>query len=59
MNIEIFPQDVYFLEKMPSEINPASILVIFLLSLITTIIASLIPAVAITKMNTIQALKYE
>ena len=59
MNVEIFPQDVYFLEKMPSEINPTSILVIFLLSLVTTIIASLIPAVAITKMNTIQALKYE
>jgi lipoprotein-releasing system permease protein len=59
LNIEIFPHDIYFLEKMPSEINPTSILVIFLLSLTTTTIASLIPAVAITKMNTIQALKYE
>ena len=44
---------------MPSEINPTSRLAIFLLSLTTTTIASLIPAVAITKMNTIQALKYE
>ena len=59
LNVEIFPQDIYFLEKMPSEINPASIFVIFLLSLFTTTIASLIPAVVITKMNTIQALKYE
>jgi len=59
LNVEIFPQDIYFLEKMPSEINPVSIIVIFSLSLITTTIASLIPAVAITKMNTIQALKYE
>ena len=58
-NIEIFPPDVYFLEKMPSEINPVSILVIFILSLITTTIASLIPALSITKMNTIKALKYE
>ena len=59
LNVEIFPQDIYFLEKMPSEINPTSIFVIFLLSLFTTTIASLIPAVVITKMNTIQALKYE
>jgi len=58
-NIEIFPPDVYFLEKMPSEISPVSILVIFILSLITTTIASLIPALSITKMNTIKALKYE
>ena len=58
-NIEIFPADIYFLDKMPSEVNPISILVIFLLSLVTTTIASLVPALAITKMNTIQALKYE
>ncbi len=59
LNVEIFPPDIYFLEKMPSEINSISILIIFLLSLITTTVASLIPAIAITKMNTIQALKYE
>ena len=59
LNIEIFPNDIYFLEKMPSEISVISIAVIFTLSLITTTIASLVPAVAISKMNTIQALKYE
>ena len=59
LNVEIFPADIYFLDKMPSEINPISILVIFLFSLITTTIASLIPALAIIKMNTVQALKYE
>ncbi len=59
LNVEIFPADIYFLDKMPSEINPISILVIFIFSLITTTIASLIPALAIIKMNTVQALKYE
>jgi lipoprotein-releasing system permease protein len=59
LHIEIFPADIYFLDQMPSEINPISILIIFVLSTITTTIASLIPALAITKMNTIQALKYE
>ena len=58
-NIEIFPSDVYFLDEMPSEINLFSIIVIFIFSLITTSIASLIPAIAISKMNTTKALKYE
>ena len=59
LNVEIFPPDVYFLEKMPSEIDPVAIFIIFILSLVITTAASLIPALAITKMNTIQALKYE
>jgi len=59
LHVEIFPADVYFLDKMPSEINPLSILVIFVLSIITTTVASIIPALSIIKMNTIQALKYE
>tara|TARA_B110000967_G_scaffold206717_1_gene254102 strand:+ start:137 stop:1402 length:1266 start_codon:yes stop_codon:yes gene_type:complete len=59
MKVEIFPSDVYFLNEMPSEINSFSIMIIFVFSLATTTIASLIPAIAISKMNTIKALKYE
>jgi lipoprotein-releasing system permease protein len=59
LNVEIFPSDVYFLEEMPSEINFFSIIIIFIFSLITTSLASLIPAIAISRMDTIKALKYE
>ena len=59
LNVEIFPSDVYFLNELPSEINLFSIIIIFIFSLITTSLASLIPAIAISKMNTIKALKYE
>jgi lipoprotein-releasing system permease protein len=59
LNVEIFPSDVYFLEEMPSEISPFAIMVIFAFSLITTTLASLVPAIAISKMSTIKALKYE
>ena len=58
-NVEIFPNYIYFLDRMPSEINPVSIVIIFILALITTILASLIPAMAISKMDPIKALKYE
>ena len=58
-NVDIFPNDIYFLDRMPSEINPVSIVIIFILALITTVLASLIPAMAISKMDPIKALKYE
>ena len=59
LNVEIFPSDVYFLDELPSEINSFSIVIIFIFSLVTTSLASLIPAISISKMNTIKALKYE
>jgi lipoprotein-releasing system permease protein len=58
-NIEIFPPDIYFLEKLPSEISFSSILIIFILSLIVSAIASYLPASSISKMKTFRALKYE
>ena len=58
-NFEIFPSDVYFLEQLPSEINIYSILVIFIFSLIISALASYLPAMAISKMKTFRALKYE
>ena len=58
-NLEIFPADIYFLEKLPSEISFFSILIIFFLSLTVSAIASYLPALTISKMKTFRALKYE
>jgi lipoprotein-releasing system permease protein len=58
-NIEIFPEEIYFLDEMPSEINSLSIIIIFVFSTIITSLASIFPAIAISKMSTIKALKYE
>ena len=58
-NLEIFPTDIYFLENLPSEINFFSILIIFILSLTVSAIASYFPATVISKMKTFRALKYE
>ena len=58
-NLEIFPADIYLLDKMPSEINFFSIIVIFLFSLIITSIASYFPAKIISNMSTLKSLKYE
>jgi len=58
-NLEIFPSDVYFLEKLPSEINLYSIFLIFIFSLTISALASYLPAMTISKMKTFKALKYD
>ncbi len=58
-NFELFPSDVYFLEKLPSEINSYSIFIVFIFSLIISALASYLPAMNISKMKTFRALKYD
>ncbi len=58
-SFEIFPPDIYFLEKLPSEIDFHSILIVFGVSLLISAIASYIPAMRIAKMSTFRALRYE
>ena len=59
LGINIFPSDIYYLEKMPSEIKLGSILMVFTLSIIITSIASYFPAKTISKLKSNEALKYE
>ena len=58
-NLQIFPEDIYFLNEMPSEINISSILSISIFSIVITMLASLFPSLAVTKIEPIKALKYE
>ena len=58
-NLEIFPPEVYFLDKMPSEVSFISTIIIFIFSILISILASYFPAKIISKMNTTKALKYE
>tara|TARA_B100000676_G_scaffold5922_1_gene5432 strand:- start:2527 stop:3756 length:1230 start_codon:yes stop_codon:yes gene_type:complete len=59
LNISLFPEEIYFLSKMPSEIDPKSIMIITICSIVITTIVSIYPAIRASKMNTVKALKYE
>jgi lipoprotein-releasing system permease protein len=59
LNIEIFPAEIYFLSKMPSEINIPTILTISGIALAITFLSSIIPSIKASKINPIQSLKYD
>ncbi len=58
-NIRLFPEEIYFLSSMPSEINPSSIFLISLCSISITILVSIFPALRAAKLDPVKALKYE
>ncbi len=57
--IRLFPEEIYFLSQMPSEINFNYILIISIFSLLITFFATIFPSLSAAKLDPIKALKYE
>jgi len=58
-NIRLFPEEIYFLSQMPSEINLGYILIISIFSLLITFLATIFPSISAAKLDPVKALKYE
>ena len=58
-SISLFPEEIYFLSTMPSDINPKSIFIISICSIFITIVVSIFPAIKASKLDPVKGLKYE
>ena len=58
-NIKLFPEEIYFLSQMPSEINFGYIFIISIFSLLITFLATIFPSLSAAKLDPVKALKYE
>ena len=58
-DITLFPEEIYFLSKMPYELDFKSILFISVCSIVSTCLVSIFPAIKASKLDTIRSLKYE
>ncbi|TDI61979.1 MAG: lipoprotein-releasing ABC transporter permease subunit [Alphaproteobacteria bacterium] len=58
-NIRFFPPDVYGLEALPSQTDPAEVIFTVVLSLTLSLVATLYPSWRAARMDPVEALRYE
>ena len=56
---ELFSAEIYFLSKLPSNININEVLIVICISIFLTLLASIFPAWKASKISTAEALRYE
>jgi lipoprotein-releasing system permease protein len=57
--INAFPANVYFLDKLPHQINAPDVVAVTIISLVISFLATLYPSWRASRLNPVEALRYE
>ena len=57
--LSVFPSDIYYLDRIPTEINFFDVTTIITLALLTSLVAGIYPANRAASLNPVEALRYE
>ena len=57
--LAVFPSDIYYLDRIPTEINYFDVTTIVVLALLTSILAGIYPASRAANLRPVEALRYE
>jgi lipoprotein-releasing system permease protein len=57
--INAFPGDVYFLDKLPHQVNPPDVIAVVMVSLVISFLATLYPSWQASRLSPVEALRYE
>jgi lipoprotein-releasing system permease protein len=56
---EIFPRDIYYFKEIPTDIQPASVVLIVVGAVVIAVVFSILPALRAAMLHPVRALRYE